>query len=147
MHLCMLSATSIHSDLAKRLLKFYPKLIVDIYIDEEYYGLYQFDYCLLSAKRSITILSHLNQARTYFTSQSLTKTLPWSNIYWTTESITRIVAVVISWVQKIRKPVATTVSLQKSFWTTQLLITTGKWLRRWRTMETKCSSWPRIQIL
>nr|CAH0100413.1 unnamed protein product [Daphnia galeata] len=38
MHLCMLSATSIHADLAKRLLKFYPKLILDIYLDEEYYG-------------------------------------------------------------------------------------------------------------
>jgi hypothetical protein len=40
MHLCMLSATSIHADLAKRLLKFYPKLILDIYLDEEYYGLH-----------------------------------------------------------------------------------------------------------
>lgn len=40
MHLCLLSATSIHADLAKRLLKFYPKLIVDIYLDEEYYGSY-----------------------------------------------------------------------------------------------------------
>lgn len=54
MHLCMLSATSIHADLAKRLLKFYPKLIVDIYLDEEYYGLYEFCYCLLHAQRSIT---------------------------------------------------------------------------------------------
>ncbi|KAI9554266.1 putative transient receptor potential cation channel subfamily V member 6 [Daphnia sinensis] len=38
LHLCLLSATSMHADLAKRLLKFYPKLIVDIYLDEEYYG-------------------------------------------------------------------------------------------------------------
>lgn len=38
MHLCLLSATSIHTDLAKRLLRFYPKLILDIYLDEEYYG-------------------------------------------------------------------------------------------------------------
>lgn len=38
LHLCLLSATSIHADLAKRLLKFYPKLIYDIYLSEEYYG-------------------------------------------------------------------------------------------------------------
>ncbi|XP_003706172.2 transient receptor potential cation channel subfamily V member nanchung isoform X2 [Megachile rotundata] len=38
MHLCMLHATAIHTDLAKRLLRFYPKLINDIYISDEYYG-------------------------------------------------------------------------------------------------------------
>ncbi|XP_065210023.1 transient receptor potential cation channel subfamily V member 5 isoform X2 [Planococcus citri] len=38
LHLCLLNATSIHADLAKRLLKFYPKLINDIYISDEYYG-------------------------------------------------------------------------------------------------------------
>lgn len=38
LHICFLSATSIHADLAKRLLKFYPKLIYDIYLSEEYYG-------------------------------------------------------------------------------------------------------------
>lgn len=36
--LCLLSATSLHADLAKRLLKFYPKLIHDIYLSDEYYG-------------------------------------------------------------------------------------------------------------
>lgn len=34
----MLHATAIHNDLAKRLLRFYPKLINDIYISDEYYG-------------------------------------------------------------------------------------------------------------
>jgi hypothetical protein len=38
LHLCLLNATSIHADLAKRLLKFYPKLINDIYMCDEYYG-------------------------------------------------------------------------------------------------------------
>ncbi|KAJ8668889.1 hypothetical protein QAD02_000148 [Eretmocerus hayati] len=38
LHLCLLNATSIHADLAKRLLRFYPNLINDIYIDDEYYG-------------------------------------------------------------------------------------------------------------
>lgn len=34
----MLHATAIHADLAKRLLRFYPNLINDIYISDEYYG-------------------------------------------------------------------------------------------------------------
>ncbi|XP_033231700.1 transient receptor potential cation channel subfamily V member 5 [Belonocnema kinseyi] len=38
LHLCMLNATAIHADLAKRLLRFYPNLINDIYISDEYYG-------------------------------------------------------------------------------------------------------------
>ncbi|XP_013397110.1 transient receptor potential cation channel subfamily V member 5 [Lingula anatina] len=38
LHLCLLNATSVHADLAKRLLQVYPKLINDIYVSEEYYG-------------------------------------------------------------------------------------------------------------
>ncbi|XP_067208826.1 transient receptor potential cation channel subfamily V member 5 isoform X2 [Linepithema humile] len=38
LHLCMLNATAIHADLAKRLLRFYPMLINDIYLCDEYYG-------------------------------------------------------------------------------------------------------------
>ncbi|KAH0821155.1 hypothetical protein GEV33_001636 [Tenebrio molitor] len=38
MHLCLLNATSLHADIAKRLLRFYPKLINDIYMSDEYYG-------------------------------------------------------------------------------------------------------------
>lgn len=38
LHLCLLNATSVHADLAKRLLRFYPKLINDIYMCDEYYG-------------------------------------------------------------------------------------------------------------
>lgn len=34
----MLNATALHADLAKRLLRFYPNLINDIYISDEYYG-------------------------------------------------------------------------------------------------------------
>ncbi|XP_053981188.1 transient receptor potential cation channel subfamily V member 5 [Hylaeus volcanicus] len=38
LHMCMLHATAIHIDLAKRLLRFYPNLINDVYISDEYYG-------------------------------------------------------------------------------------------------------------
>ncbi|CAL1545613.1 unnamed protein product [Lymnaea stagnalis] len=38
LHLCLLNATQIHADLAKRLLMFFPKMINDIYVGEEYYG-------------------------------------------------------------------------------------------------------------
>lgn len=38
LHLCLLHATSLHADIAKRLLRFYPKMINDIYISDEYYG-------------------------------------------------------------------------------------------------------------
>ena len=37
-HTCLLNSTSIHADLAKRLLKHYPKLMNDIYISDEYFG-------------------------------------------------------------------------------------------------------------
>ena len=38
LHTCLLKSTSIHADLAKWLLKSFPKLINDIYISDEYYG-------------------------------------------------------------------------------------------------------------
>lgn len=38
LHLCLLNASSLHADLAKRLLRFYPKLIIDTYMADEYYG-------------------------------------------------------------------------------------------------------------
>ena len=38
LHLCLLSSTSLNSDLAKRIIKIFPKLINDIYMDEQYYG-------------------------------------------------------------------------------------------------------------
>ncbi|KAK3576059.1 hypothetical protein CHS0354_018328 [Potamilus streckersoni] len=38
LHLCLLNASAVHADLAKRLLFHFPKLINDIYISEEYYG-------------------------------------------------------------------------------------------------------------
>ena len=38
LHLCLLNATSVHSDLAKRLVRAFPKLINDIYFSDEYYG-------------------------------------------------------------------------------------------------------------
>ncbi|KAG8202146.1 hypothetical protein JTE90_010505 [Oedothorax gibbosus] len=38
LHLCLLVSTPIHTELAKRLLKLYPKLANDIYQCDEYYG-------------------------------------------------------------------------------------------------------------
>lgn len=38
LHLCLLNATSLLANLGKRLLRFYPKLINDIYMSDEYYG-------------------------------------------------------------------------------------------------------------
>ena len=37
-HVCFLMQTPTHLVLARRLLKWYPKLINDIYMSEEYYG-------------------------------------------------------------------------------------------------------------
>jgi len=38
LHLCLLNSSAIHANLAKRLLHYFPKLINDIYLSEEYYG-------------------------------------------------------------------------------------------------------------
>lgn len=38
LHLTLLLATAVHSELCKRLLKFYPNLINDVYMSDEYYG-------------------------------------------------------------------------------------------------------------
>lgn len=51
MHLCLLNATSIHADLAKRLLKFYPKLVNDIYMVDEYYGTPQYLFNTVDEKK------------------------------------------------------------------------------------------------
>lgn len=40
LHICFLSSSAVHSALAKRLLKYYPRLIDDIYMGDEYYGLF-----------------------------------------------------------------------------------------------------------
>ena len=37
-HVCFLMGTAIHLHLAKRMLKFYPLLLNDIYLSDEYYG-------------------------------------------------------------------------------------------------------------
>ena len=37
-HVCFLMQTPTHLFLARRLLKWYPKLINDVYLSEEYYG-------------------------------------------------------------------------------------------------------------
>jgi transient receptor potential cation channel subfamily V protein 5 len=38
LHLCLLNGSNIHIELAKRLIKLYPKQINDIYMSDEYYG-------------------------------------------------------------------------------------------------------------
>ena len=39
-HVCFLMGTQTHIVLARRLLKHYPKMINDVYLSEEYYGMY-----------------------------------------------------------------------------------------------------------
>ena len=53
-HTCLLNSTSIHADLAKRLLKHYPKLMNDIYISDEYFGkfiLYRQNVCVAETRK------------------------------------------------------------------------------------------------
>ena len=38
LHICFLSSSPVHTALAKRLLKYFPKLIFDLYMGDEYYG-------------------------------------------------------------------------------------------------------------
>ncbi|XP_076317124.1 transient receptor potential cation channel subfamily V member 5-like isoform X2 [Tachypleus tridentatus] len=38
LHLCLLVSSAIHAELAKRLVRLYPKLVNDIYLSDEYYG-------------------------------------------------------------------------------------------------------------
>ena len=41
LHVCFLSSSPVHTALAKRLLRYYPKLIDDLYMGDEYYGLFE----------------------------------------------------------------------------------------------------------
>ena len=38
LHVCLLKATSIYVNLARRMLRIYPKLALDFYFNDEYYG-------------------------------------------------------------------------------------------------------------
>jgi len=38
LHVCLLKATFIHADLAKRMVRRYPKLVHDFYINDGFYG-------------------------------------------------------------------------------------------------------------
>ena len=45
LHICFLTSSPVHSALAKRLLRCYPRLIDDLYMLDEYYGLFnKFDF-------------------------------------------------------------------------------------------------------
>lgn len=39
LHVCFLSSSPVHTALAKRLLRHYPRLIDDLYMGDEYYGM------------------------------------------------------------------------------------------------------------
>ena len=43
LHICFLSGSAVHSALAKRLLRHFPRLIDDLYMGDEYYGSNEFD--------------------------------------------------------------------------------------------------------
>lgn len=38
LHICLLVATVVHMELARRLVRIFPKMVNDIYIGDEYYG-------------------------------------------------------------------------------------------------------------
>lgn len=38
LHICFLSSSPVHTALAKRLLRHFPRLIDDLYMGDEYYG-------------------------------------------------------------------------------------------------------------
>jgi transient receptor potential cation channel subfamily V member 5 len=38
LHLCFLNATQVHYEIAKRLVKYYPKMVNDFYLSDEYFG-------------------------------------------------------------------------------------------------------------
>lgn len=42
LHICFLSGSTVHSALAKRLLRHFPRLIDDLYMGDEYYGSNEF---------------------------------------------------------------------------------------------------------
>lgn len=42
LHICFLSSSPVHTALAKRLLRHYPKMIYDLYMGDEYYGSFAF---------------------------------------------------------------------------------------------------------
>ena len=44
LHLCLLVGSTLHKELAKRLIKLFPALVNDIYLSDEYYGSYYFFY-------------------------------------------------------------------------------------------------------
>ena len=46
LHVCLLNDTEVHLEVAKIMLKLYPKLALDYYEAEEYYGKRPFCYCL-----------------------------------------------------------------------------------------------------
>lgn len=69
LHLCLLNATSLHADLAKRLLKFYPKLINDVYMNDEFYGTYLKQYYFLYIE-IIYIIPNV-RAFAFYTNQQL----------------------------------------------------------------------------
>ncbi len=48
LHVCFLSSSPVHTALAKRLLRHYPKMIYDLYMGDEYYGLFASGFSLFN---------------------------------------------------------------------------------------------------
>ncbi len=76
-HVCFLMQTPTHLTLGKRMLKWYPKLINDVYLSEEYYGV-----CVLSqeecvCKNWLNKMCFAQQERTSSTCPWWLKTPPW----------------------------------------------------------------------
>ena len=62
LHLCFLNHYCLYNELAKRLLKFYPKLIYDICISEDYYGQTALHLAIINGNVNMVRLLLLNGA-------------------------------------------------------------------------------------
>ena len=61
-HVCFLMQTPTHLALGRRLLLHYPKLINDVYLSEEYYGMFFYSH----HSRKISRMIHKRNPESYF---------------------------------------------------------------------------------
>lgn len=73
LHICLLVATRLHLDLARRLVKLFPKLVNDICLGDEYYGLDDKNIIILIKHKNICLL----KVTLLYILQLLIKMLAW----------------------------------------------------------------------
>jgi transient receptor potential cation channel subfamily V protein 5 len=75
LHLCLLNGSSLHNDLAKRLVKIFPNLVNDVYLSDEYYG--KIATKLFTVAKGLSM--HFQKASLLCTLRSLLETFRWLN--------------------------------------------------------------------